>query len=191
MAHRIEYTEEMVGNAHPTKADTLNRFINLITAQGDTLHGTAAATAAALAIGAANLKKFVNAAGTLPEWAVGMNVIYGIRDPDTVSGDQSFTGVGFKPNFVIAVLGSNSGKYYWSIGGVSATAAAVLEGIGIDGKTTMEDGLLMVASEVWGVTENKANWISFDADGLTVTWVRTGTPTGAADEIRMGFFCFR
>jgi hypothetical protein len=45
MTQRIEYTEEMVGNAHPTKADTLNRLVNLITAAGGILFGTGVATA--------------------------------------------------------------------------------------------------------------------------------------------------
>jgi len=68
MTQRIEFSEEMVGNAHPTKADTLNRFINLITAQGDILYGTAAATAAALAKGAAGALVGMNDADIAPEY---------------------------------------------------------------------------------------------------------------------------
>ncbi len=45
MTQRIEYNEEMVGNGHPTKTDTLNRLVNLITAAGGILFGTGIATA--------------------------------------------------------------------------------------------------------------------------------------------------
>lgn len=45
MTQRIEFSEEMVGNAHPTKSDTLNKLINLITGAGGILFGTGVATA--------------------------------------------------------------------------------------------------------------------------------------------------
>jgi len=50
MTQQIQYNEEMVGANHPTKADTLNRLINLITAANEILYGTGAATMAALSV---------------------------------------------------------------------------------------------------------------------------------------------
>jgi len=64
MTQRIEYTEEMVGNGAPVKADTLNRHINVYTTAGDTAYATAAATLARLAAGAANSLKGMDNAGT-------------------------------------------------------------------------------------------------------------------------------
>ncbi len=71
MAHRIDYNEEMVGNAHPTKADTLNRLINVFMTIGDTIYATAAATAARLAKGTAFQVLRMNAGATAPEWGSG------------------------------------------------------------------------------------------------------------------------
>jgi hypothetical protein len=70
MAHRIDYNEEMVGNAHPTKGDTLNRLINLITAAGQLLYGTAVAAMGVLPIGMAGQILEVNAGATAPQWRV-------------------------------------------------------------------------------------------------------------------------
>jgi len=50
MTQQIQYNEEMVGAGHPTKTDTLNRLINLITAANEILYGTGAATMAALSV---------------------------------------------------------------------------------------------------------------------------------------------
>ncbi len=68
MAHRIDYNEEMVGNAHPTKADTLNRLINIFAAAGDTIYATAAATVARLVKGTAGQLLGMNDAATAPEY---------------------------------------------------------------------------------------------------------------------------
>jgi len=103
MTQRIEFSEEMVGNAHPTKADTLNRFINLITAQGDIVYGTAAATAAALSKGSALALLRMNAAGTLLEWGTAGQIIFPgaavlSADPNTLDDYEEGT---FTPTILL------------------------------------------------------------------------------------------
>ncbi len=92
MTQRIEFNEELVGNAHPTKSDTLNRFINLITAAGDILYGTAAATATKLSKGAAGALLGMNDADTAPEYKTLKVTTAGIA---TNAGQPAFV---VKPN---------------------------------------------------------------------------------------------
>ena len=62
---------------------------------------------------------------------------------------------------------------------------------GVGGGLTFGGAQFLSAFEVWGVTGNYAVGTSLDTNGFTVTWTRTGSPTGNADEIRMFFICFR
>jgi hypothetical protein len=139
--------------------------------------------------GAANLKMFMNAAGTTQEWASGMALLTGVRDPDTVGGTQVFSGLGFKPSMVLGFVGSNTAKGYWSVGAYDGGTSACIAGVG--GGLTFGGAQFLSACEVWGVTGNSAVGTSLDTGGFTVTWTRTGSPTGNADEIRMFFICFR
>ncbi|MFH1320319.1 MAG: hypothetical protein ABII90_06685, partial [Bacteroidota bacterium] len=70
-------------------------------AAGDTAIGTGSNTAKRLALGAANLKYFVNAAGNDIEWAKGLKVSAVTYNVATATGTQAVTGVGFKPSAVI------------------------------------------------------------------------------------------
>ncbi len=103
MTQRIEYSEEMVGNGHPSKADTLNRFINLIAAAGDILYGTAAATAAKLSKGAAGALLGMNDADTAPEYKTLKVTTAGIA---TNAGQPAFS---VKPNAAQTDIALNVG----------------------------------------------------------------------------------
>jgi len=55
------------------------------------------------ALGAANLKQFMDAAGTAAEWATGSYSGTFTRAMDAASGDVAYTGVGFKPSAIIII----------------------------------------------------------------------------------------
>jgi len=175
MTHRIEYTEEMVGNGHPTKADTLNRFINILTAQGDIPYATAAATAAALAKGAANLKMFMNAGATAPEWANGIKVGTFTRDMATASGDVGYTGVGFKPGLVILIAALNDVATLWSVGFSDGTTHG---GMNQNYVPVMYIGTIPIYIRKASGDYQYAPTATMDADGFTLPWSKAGTPTG-------------
>ncbi len=177
MTQQISYNEEMVGASHPTKADTLNRFINLITAAGDLLYGTAAATAIALAKGAANTKLFMNAGATAPEWAVGLKMGLFTRDMTAATGNVSYTGVGFKPaglfffGGISATLTHTIGAHFLTFTGSLAYYA---------NNTVNLDNNYGIALHVDGVNHQKAGISTLDSDGFTLTWTKTASPTGTA-----------
>jgi len=148
---------------------------------GDTVYATAASTFAKLAIGAANTKNFVNAAGTAPEWANGIKVGTFSRNTATETGTQAVTGVGFKPSHVIffAVVGNtpqvsvgvSDGSYSYCIQNVHAEVADAWSYnatycIFLDeGANIYYQGILT----------------AFGADGFTITWTKTGAKSGTAE----------
>jgi len=179
MAHRIDYTEEMVGNAHPTKADTLNRLVNLFTAAGDSLVGTAAATAAALAIGAANTKRFVNADGDGQDWAVGIKNGSISRDTATATGTQAITGVGFKPSAVIFIA-VVPGTSEVSIGFDNGTINDCIYNYYSTAPGDWYGGAFSIFLSQTDPINYGGMISSLDADGFTISWTKTGAKTGTA-----------
>ncbi|MEN6619982.1 MAG: hypothetical protein ABFD50_00305 [Smithella sp.] len=129
-------------------------------------------TPASLAAGAANLKMFMNAGATAPEWAVGIKILSITRDLTASGGDVAYTGVGFKPSALIAISGSSS--YGISVG----FADAETPGVGIlsysGGYTT---GVWLINSSS-GAATAAAICKTTDADGFTLTWTKSGSPTG-------------
>ena len=117
----ITAAEEMVGSGHATKTDTLNRH-GLV---GHNTDGTHKAGLGDLLNGAANLKAYMNAGATAPEWAAGVAIVSGTRDMTAESGDVSYTAFGFKPSAIIA-FATISGQLTFSLGGgVGTTENAV------------------------------------------------------------------
>lgn len=110
------------------------------------------------------------------------------RDTATASGTQAVTGVGFKPRVVVFLSGTVTGS-----GKVS---------VGIDDGTTPIGAFNNHNStaDTWGLdtsfsieliesTPNfsQAKITTLGADGFTVTWTKTGTPTGS---VTIGALCF-
>ena len=93
------------------------------------------------------------------------------------SGDVAYTGVGFTPTSIDA------------FGGIDATAQV------FHGKSDSAKGVMVThlnSSSAWkynatylviisiAAGEQLAVLKSYDADGFTLTWTKTGTPTGTA-----------
>lgn len=155
-------------------------------ADGD-MYYRASSVLARLAKGTANHKLFMNAGATAPEWAKGVKIISAIRPFNAVSGDVSYTGVGFRPSSIIV------------LSGVDATLA---QAWGFDDGVTRASTTYMAQTNTYnrnnafpvlvygGVGEYQSAYVkSFDADGFTLTWLNAGASTGV--NITLSFLCFR
>jgi len=140
-------------------------------------------------LGAADLKMFVNAAGTAGEWAGGMKIGTFSIDTATASGDQAITGVGFKPSHVIFLLGKSSAlSGEISIGfddGTLAYAIYNLEGQAINRWYRNNINSLNATQDT--DVEYKGHITTLGADGFTVSWVKTGAKTGTVAIYYMAF----
>lgn len=185
----IKATEEMVGSGHATKADTLNR-LSLVEHNTDGTHEKltvgsdadgdmyfrASGVLARLAKGAANLKMFMNAGATAPEWALG---VYGgsfTRTLNAAGADVAYTGVGFKPSALFFV---------GTVGGLEVTyCIGITLGGGVGASIVHYDTHMVCNSEAWcfynstGTQYQAAQLLSFDADGFTLRWTSTSDLAG-------------
>lgn len=146
-----------------------------LTTAGDIMYASSANTPARLAIGTANYKLFTNAGGTAPEWAVGIKLVSFTRDLSTAAGDQSITGVGFKGSHAIFLSTIDASTAIANIGLDDGTNQYRLTyssaaWYGISGTSLMA----YISSGVYqsGVIS------SWDADGFTITWTKSLSPTG-------------
>ena len=147
----------------------------------------------ALALGAANLKLFVNAAGTANEYASGIYLLESTRDLAAATGDVAYTGVGHVPSRVIALLVPPSGgTTVISVGfGSSSSAMGFCTNAGTAGTFVPlsdfgPDTIVCGYPDVGAY--NRAVIKSMDADGFTLTWEKVGSPTGLYAFIVL---CFR
>jgi hypothetical protein len=143
-------------------------------------------------LGAANLKQFMNAAGTAPEWATEFKLLQITRDLTAIAGDVSYTGVGFKPaGYIVMATASNADIVELSLGlavGVNmANLCLLARTTPIVGVTTTR----IVISER-GASDGSKNQVAVvktnDADGFTWTWTKASTPSGT---LTMYVLCFR
>lgn len=139
-----------------------------------------------LALGAANLKQFMSAAGTQMEWAAGIKV--GTFTVDMAQADgatQAVTGVGFKP-FGVIFLGIGSNVKAASVGfDTVANASAVVwrgEPAGLSSSS-----IELTHDVPYTGNRGKYNIQSMNADGFTLYLGKNGTPTGLATIIYMAF----
>lgn len=150
---------------------------------GDLVQGTGANTAEKLAIGAANLKLFVNAAGNSAEWEDGLNIVNTTRDMTAATGDVQVAGAGFKPGLTIvtaAISGVTTGSWGCVISPTKETCMGLYPDAGGDPVFTNDTNNTILLYGAEGVLGQTALTKSIDADGLTLTFTKTGSPTGTA-----------
>jgi hypothetical protein len=177
-------------NSGASAPEWVASLASLFTAQADIVYASAANTPAALAKGAANTKLFINAGATAPEWAVGHSMIAAARDNEGGTGDVNYTGVGFLPSMIIALCGSAT-----EVGAASIGVATGAGGNCIYNKENVTASWwpssavqLIIATE--SDTKNQSAVLkTFNADGFTLTWTRTGVTQ--AGTIEVFFICFR
>jgi hypothetical protein len=100
------------------------------------------------------------------------------RGTDDASGDQAITGVGFTPKAVLLIGGQNqSVEVAWGLadasteGGLYERHGYVADTYGIS--TTRWGTFVQTGSD-----EYQGSVKSMDVDGFTITWVKSGSPTG-------------
>ncbi len=101
------------------------------------------------------------------------SVVAGSRDLTAGAGDVAYTGAGFKPTAII-LLAAEAGAAEWSIGIAKGTTENCLYAPA-GGGVTIAPGYIATAYET---TYQQAIVKSMDADGCTLTWSKSGTPSG-------------
>lgn len=103
------------------------------------------------------------------------------------SGNQSYHGFGFMPRAVIIVAGLDGAKaasWGFSDGlrhlNLESEAITATDQIGMDGANILN--LLQAAG-----ASQKAFVKSFDSDGFTLSWTKTGSPTGTVSLYCLAF----
>src|SRR4030042_1998784 len=135
-------------------------------------------------LGSSDKKFFMNAAGDAPEWAVGMSVGSTTYDIATASGDVAYTGIGFKPSYILLLMSVvNTSGMSVGVGNVSASYCIYDKPGGI---TWGPNATLLVvfvsgSDYITGIVK------SMDVDGFTLTYTKVNSPTGTATLIWMAF----
>ena len=109
------------------------------------------------------------------------------RDVSTASGTQAITGVGFQPKGIIslAVIGGTS---QISVGIDTDTAMGVIaDQHGTTANTYTGTSTQSIVLVVSTGNDYQGNIASFDSDGFTLNWTKTGSPTGTASIFYLAF----
>lgn len=100
------------------------------------------------------------------------------RDISTASGSQAVTGVGFKPTSVLMLATrSDSGTAGWSSSMAdSALGTGIIAG-NTDANVSIGTVNILYGNQA-GTTSYSGALASYDSDGFTLNWTKTGSPTG-------------
>ena len=147
-------------------------------ANGD-MYYRASGMLARLAKGAANLKLFMNAAGTAPEWADGYKTGTFTKTMTDSSTTQAITGVWFKPRMIIFIAAINA-TYTAAWGFAIGTTGYGIAAVGTSGYYYHNDTNVFVIYSPTSGDSQAAVINSDDVDGFTIGWTKCGSPTGTA-----------
>jgi hypothetical protein len=148
-------------------------------ADGD-MYYRASSVLARLAKGTANLKMFMNAGATAPEWAAGIKIGTFTIDTATASGTQAIAAVGFKPSAVIFLANVDTTAQA-SIGFDNGTVAYVLyNNSAASAATWLNYSARSIELIQSAVIDYNGSITTLGADGFTITWVQNGLKTGIA-----------
>jgi len=102
------------------------------------------------------------------------------RDTSTASGTQAITGVGFRPKSVIFIGGINSAApVSWGVDdGATPVGMGDWGGVSAGTYNTAQPYSIALLFSSGNYYQGKIQ--SFDADGFTINWLKTGSPTGTA-----------
>lgn len=98
------------------------------------------------------------------------------RDLSLASGTQAVTGVGFQPKAVILLGGVTVGSARFSVGVDTAAARGMLYVNSSSFVTNTGESIRLTD----GTNFYDGRIATMDADGFTITWTRTASPTGTA-----------
>ena len=165
--------------------------LDLSLVAGDTIHGTGSDTWARLPKGTDG--DVYTLASGIPSWVAGaasLSVKVGqfSMNQATATGTQAVTGVGFEPTSVIFFSNQNVSAQYetsWGLDdGTTALAVATWQpsGAGVFSGTAKS-----IASFQSGTAYMVGKVNSFDADGFTIGFTKTGSPSGTTSVSYMAF----
>jgi hypothetical protein len=138
-------------------------------------YGSAANVLADLAKGTANLKMFMNAGATAPEWAEGVKIITLTRDLTAATGSVAYTGVGFKPNSLICVYYLTGYGNGVGFAGPDLASACILTVAGVIG---IGNTNFCQIYDSTGTKHQAATVASYGSDGFSLAWLKANDPTG-------------
>lgn len=146
-----------------------------IAAAGDLVQGSAAGVLTALTLGAAGTR--LHSTGSLAEWqGTWFKVGSLTRDMTAASGNVAYTGVGFKPKAIVSTGGTNATENFMMAGfDDGTTRGAVASNPGGAGTCQLNLSGIFIPSAA--ATSQTAVVASFDSDGFTLTWTKTGSPS--------------
>ncbi len=109
----------------------------------------------------------------VPAGGAGVKVKAETKDMTAASGDVSYTGYGFTPTglIIFAYVASNRGSI-----GSSDPAKALISFTLVSTTFTLGNSVIVYLNLAVG--RQDAIVKSYDADGFTLTWTKTGSPTG-------------
>lgn len=113
-------------------------------------------------------------------------VITSSRNLTTATGDVSYTGVGFTPTSIVALSIVNGASLGYSIGFSDSAKTAMCTYKGGDSNNYISAEICHVTPSGGG--EQYATIKSYDADGFTLTWTKSASPTGT---VTLHFLCSR
>jgi hypothetical protein len=103
------------------------------------------------------------------------------RDMTAATGNASVTGVGFTPKAIIMfsnVNGSSRASWGYTTSATPGDNVCIFDDNGDAAGTYAIATNNAVYLETGGANNQKLALASFDTDGFTVTWTKTGSPTG-------------
>jgi len=139
-----------------------------------------------VALGVANLKLFINAAGTAPEFANGIKIGTFTRDTAVSDSSVAYSGIGFKPSHII-IIGNIGGTSQMSIGFSNGTDNYNMRDSTPDSAGTYD---IETTKAIWIRQADAINYkgtVTWDSDGFTIAWTLEGAKTGTATFIYIAF----
>ncbi len=101
------------------------------------------------------------------------------RDVSLASGTQAITGVGFQPTAIVCFANiAASSAASWGVSDGSTNGSTTDINPAVPGAYSNNTNLITVV--VTGADNYVGVISTFDADGFTISWTKTGTPTGTA-----------
>lgn len=103
------------------------------------------------------------------------------HDISTASGNQSISGIGFKPRCLVDINctgGASNAQASWA-GSDDGVTAQCIE-VATSGYVPQVGMSMICRTAVSGGNFSRGLVTSFDANGFTIAWTKVGTPTGTA-----------
>lgn len=165
----------------PVSSNWAYDFINTLTTQSDLPYATAAGVWTRLAKGTGGQYLKMNAGATAPEWVVGAvttKIKNETRDMTAGSGDVAYTGYGFTPKgLVIFAMNAAGLSDIGSYGFGDGSLAEMCIHISSAGSVYILSTTTLIYLWQSAGNEQTAVLKTLDADGFTLTWTKTGSPT--------------